>query len=46
MKRLILKLMTENAFMFTSDFYKQTDGWKMGGSLSVIFSDMSDQNRT
>ena len=38
-KRLLLKLMTENTFMFTSDFYKQTDGCTMGGLLSVIFSD-------
>ena len=26
--------------MFTSDFYKQTDGCTMGGPLSVIFSDI------
>ena len=26
--------------MFTSDFYKQTDGCAMGGPLSVIFSDI------
>ena len=39
-KRLLLKLMTENTFMFTSDFYKQTDGCTMGEPLSVIFSDI------
>ena len=32
--------MTENTFMFTSDFYKQTDGCTMGEPLSVIFSDI------
>ena len=26
--------------MFTSDFYKQTDGCTMGGPLSVMFSDI------
>ena len=26
-KRLLLKLTTECTFMFTSDFYKQTDGY-------------------
>ena len=26
--------------MFTSNFYKQTDGCRMGGPLSVIFSDI------
>ena len=35
-----LILTTENTFMFTSDFYKQTDGCTMGGPLSVIFSDI------
>ena len=47
-KRLLLKLTTENTFMFTSNFYKQTDGCRMGGPLSVIFSDIYiyDQNRT
>ena len=39
-KRLLLKLTTENTFMLTSDFYKQTDGCTMGGPLSVIFSDI------
>ena len=32
--------MTENTFMFTSDFYKQTDGCTMCRPLSVIFSDI------
>ena len=45
-KRLLLKLMTENTFMFIFDFYKQTDGCTMGGSLSAIFSDIYDQSRT
>ena len=40
-RRLLLKLTTENTFMFTSDFYKQTDGCAMGGPFSVY-----DQNRT
>ena len=41
-KRLLLKLTTENTFMLTSDFYKQTDSCTiMGGPLSVIFSDIS-----
>ena len=39
-KRLLLKLRTENTFMFTSEFYKQADGCTMGGPLSVIFSDI------
>ena len=39
-KRLLLKLTTENTFMFTSSFYKQIDGCTMGGPLSVIFSDI------
>ena len=39
-KRLLLKLRTENTFMFTSNFYQQTDGCTMGGPLSVIFSDI------
>ena len=38
MKRLLLKLTTENTFMLNSNFYKQIDGCTMGGSLSVIFS--------
>ena len=39
-KRLLLKLTTENTFMLNSNFYKQIDGCKMGGLLSVIFSDI------
>ena len=39
-KRLLLKLTTENTFMFTSSFYKQIDGYTIGGPLSVIFSDI------
>ena len=35
---MLLKLTTENTFMFISHFYKQTDGCTMGGPLSVIFS--------
>ena len=31
--------MMENTSMFTSNFYKQTDGCTMGGPFSVIFSD-------
>ena len=39
-RRLLLKLTTENTFMFTFDFYKQTDGCTMGGPLSALFSDI------
>ena len=39
-KRLLLKLTTENTFMFTSNFYKQIDGCAISGPLSVIFSDI------
>ena len=39
-KRLLLKLTTENTFVFTFSFYKQIDGCKMGEPLSVIFSDI------
>ena len=38
-RRLLLKLTTENTFMFVSYFYKQTDGCLIGGPLSVIISD-------
>ena len=38
LKRLLLKLTTENTFMLNSKFYKQVDGCSMGGPLSVIFS--------
>ena len=37
MKRLLLKLTTENTFMMYSNFYKQIDDYTMGGPLSVIF---------
>ena len=40
MKRLLLKLTTENTFTLNSNFYKQIDGCTMGGPLSVIFSDI------
>ena len=40
MKRLLLKLTTENTFMLNSNFYKQIDGCIMVGPLSVIFSDI------
>ena len=40
MKRLLLKLTTENTFMLNSNFYKQIDGCTMGGPLSVIFPDI------
>ena len=39
-KRLFLKLTTENTYMLNSKFYKQVDGYSMGGPLSVIFSDI------
>ena len=39
-KWLLLKLTTENSFMFDSKFYRQVDGCSMGGPLSVIFSDI------
>ena len=39
-KRLLLKLTTENTFIFQKRFYKQTDGCTMGGPLSVILSDI------
>ena len=35
-----LILTTENTFMFTSDFYKQTDGCTIVGPLSIMFSDI------
>ena len=37
-KCLLLKLITENSFVFNSRFYKQVDRCSMGGPLSVIFS--------
>ena len=36
--KLLLKLKTENTFVFNSKFYKQVDECSMGGPLSVIFS--------
>ena len=36
----LLKLTTENTFMFISSFYKQIDGCTMGGPHSVIFPDI------
>ena len=39
-KRLLLKLTTENTFMFNSQVYKQVDECPMGGPLSVTFSDI------
>ena len=36
-KRLLLKLTTENTYMFNSKFYKQSDGCTMGGPLPVTF---------
>ena len=40
MKRLLLKLTTENTFMLNSNFYKQIQGCTMVGPLSVIFSNI------
>ena len=40
MKRLLLKLTTENTFMLNSISYQQIDGCTKGGSLSVIFFDI------
>ena len=37
MKRLLLKLTTENTFMMNSNFHKHIDDYTMGGPLSVIF---------
>ena len=39
-KKLLLKLTTENTFVFNDKFYKQTDGCTMGGPLSVIMSNI------
>ena len=39
-KRLLLTLVTKITFMFQNQFYKQIDVCTMGGSLSVIFSDI------
>ena len=34
--RLLLKLATENKYIFQSQFYKQTDACRTGGPLSVL----------
>ena len=39
-KKLLLKLTTENIFMFNDKFYKQKDGCTMGGPMSVIISNI------
>ena len=40
-KRLLLKLKTENTYMFNSKFYKQSGGCTMGGPwVSVTFSNI------
>ena len=44
-KRLLLKLTTENDFIFTSNFYKQTVA-QWADLLSVVFSYMHQQNGT
>ena len=44
-KRLLLKLTTENNFIFTSNFYKQTVA-QWADPLSVIFSYIYEQNGT
>ena len=38
--QLLLKLTTESTFIFNIKYYKQTDGYTMGGPLSVMFSDI------
>ena len=45
-KPLLLKLSTKNTFIFTSNFYKQTDGCTIGGLLSVIFPYLCYMTRT
>ena len=40
MKRLLLKLTTENTFIFQSNYFKQIDACTMGGSLSVTFANI------
>ena len=40
MKRLLLKLTTENTSILNSNFYKQIDGCTMNVPLSIIFSDI------
>ena len=39
-KKLLLKLATESTYIFQSQFYKQTDGCRTGGPLSVTFSNI------
>ena len=43
-KRLLLKLATEVTFTINSNIYKQTDGCKMGGPLSVILVKLYDKD--
>ena len=40
LKHLLIKLSAEVTFTFNSKFCKQTDGYTMGGPLSVTFSDI------
>ena len=40
MKLLLLKLTTESAFIFQSNYFKQIDGCTMGGPLSVTFANI------
>ena len=37
----MLKLATENIFVFSGRFYQQTDGCTMDGPLSVVFANIS-----
>ena len=39
-KRLLLRITTESTFVFDNKFYKQIDGFAMGGPLSVIMSNI------
>ena len=39
-KKLLLKLTSDNIFMFNDKFYRQKDGCTMGGPLSVIMSNI------
>ena len=39
-KKLLLKLTCDGIFMFDDNFYKQKDGFTMGGPLSVIISNI------
>ena len=40
MKRLLLKLTSESAFIFQDKYYKQTDGCTMGGLVPVTFANI------